>query len=462
MATPGTAQAETFNAAAEASEPPTLKIFTPKPARPAPAGTTGVTGWLRANLFASLPSALLTMLGLWIVYTVVGAVASWAWGNAIWEAGSRRECLDKVGAAGACWPGVRAWIPNILYGLYPKDQVWRIDLGFVLLALWMLPLWLPRVQSKTAIGFSTVLLFPLLASYLFLGGPKGLLWTSVIAIGLTGFLWSLITAATESLTGTPALRLAARLAGARSAEEEARRGRIMLLLLFVGAFLMVTQLHLVSVPTRNWGGLFLTVVISGFAITFSLPAGIVLALGRRSKMPVISLLCTTFIELFRSVPLITILFMFNTMLPLFLPAGVEVNQLLRAIVAVCLFASAYMAEVVRGGLQAVPRGQYEAASAMGLGFWQSMALVVMPQALKLMIPNIVGIFIGFFKDTTLVSIVGLFDLLSMARAIARDPLWIGLFLEPMFFVTLIYFVFCFAMSQYSLTLEKRLAAGARR
>ncbi|MCA3589779.1 MAG: amino acid ABC transporter permease, partial [Methylocystis sp.] len=222
------------------------------------------------------------------------------------------------------------------------------------------------------------------------------------------------------------------------------------------------QWNLDFVPTRVWGGLFLTLVISGFAITFSLPAGIILALGRRSKMPVISLLCTTFIELFRSVPLITILFMFNTMLPLFLPAGVEVNQLLRAIVAVCLFASAYMAEIVRGGLQAIPRGQYEAASAMGLGYWQSTSLIIMPQALKIMIPNIVGIFIGLLKDTTLVSIVGLFDLLSMARAIARDPGWIGLFLEPMFFITVVYFIFCFAMSQYSMSLEKRLGAGERR
>jgi general L-amino acid transport system permease protein len=179
-------------------------------------------------------------------------------------------------------------------------------------------------------------------------------------------------------------------------------------------------------------------------------------------MPVISLLCTTFIELFRSVPLITILFMFNTMLPLVLPAGVEVNQLLRAIVAVCLFASAYMAEIVRGGLQAIARGQYEAASAMGLGFWQSTALIIMPQALKIMIPNIVGNFIGLFKDTTLVSIIGLLDLLSMARAVGQDTRWIGLFIEPFFFITVIYFVFCFAMSQYSMNLEKRLNTGHKR
>jgi general L-amino acid transport system permease protein len=161
------------------------------------------------------------------------------------------------------------------------------------------------------------------------------------------------------------------------------------------------------------------------------------------------------------VPLITILFMFTTMLPLFLPVGVEVNQLLRAIVAVCLFAAAYVAEIVRGGLQAIPRGQYEAAAAMGLGYWQSTRLVVMPQALKIMIPALVGQFIGLFKDTTLVSIIGLFDLLNMARAIGEDTTWLGLFIEPFFAVTLIYFIFCFAMSQYSINLERRLDTGQR-
>jgi len=203
-------------------------------------------------------------------------------------------------------------------------------------------------------------------------------------------------------------------------------------------------------------------VISGIGITFSLPSGIMLALGRRSTMPLIRMICTGFIELFRSVPLITILFMFNTMLPLFLPVGVEVNQLVRAIVAVCLFAAAYMAEVIRGGLQAIPKGQYEAAAAMGLGYWQATTLIIMPQALKIMIPTIVGNFIGLFKDTTLVSIIGLFDLLNMARSVGEDTRWLGLFIEPFFFITMIYFFFCFLMSQYSINLERKLEAGARR
>ncbi|MDP3320851.1 MAG: amino acid ABC transporter permease, partial [Bosea sp. (in: a-proteobacteria)] len=291
-----------------------------------------------------------------------------------------------------------------------------------------------------------------------------IVWSALIALGLAAFLWTLLTAATETVFGLGIARFAVAALGFASRSDETRRrlAIAVLLAVYVVAVILVQALSLPFVPTRVWGGLFLTLVISGIGIAFSLPAGIVLALGRRSRMPLISLLSTTFIELFRSVPLITILFMFNTMLPLFLPVGVEVNQLLRAIVAVCLFSAAYMAEVVRGGLQAIPRGQYEAASAMGLGFWQATGLVIMPQALKIMIPTIVGNFIGLFKDTTLVSIVGLFDLLSMSRAVGEDTRWLGLFLEPFFFVTMIYFVVCFGMSQYSLNLEQRLSAGERR
>lgn len=456
--------ANTSSSMAASSGLPPAEIFKPKPARAAPASTLGIQGWIRQNMFSSIPSAVVTLLGLWIVYAFLDAILTWAVGNAVWEASNRRECLDQVGRSGACWPGVVAWIPNLIYGLYPKDQVWRINLAALVLLMWAVPLWLPRVRSKVQIGLSLVLLFPLLASYLFLGGEKGAIWSALIALGLAAFLWALLTTATEMTTGLSFTRFVVGALGATGRSEEASRriGFAALLLVYAVALVAVHAMALSLVQTRLWGGLFLTTVISGIGIAFSLPAGIVLALARRSRMPLISLLATAFIELFRSVPLITILFMFNTMLPLFLPVGVEVNQLLRAIVAVCLFAAAYMAEVVRGGLQAIPRGQYEAASAMGLGFWQATGLVIMPQALKIMIPTIVGNFIGLFKDTTLVSIIGLFDLLSMARAVGEDTRWLGLFLEPFFFVTMIYFVACFGMSQYSLNLEQRLSAGERR
>jgi general L-amino acid transport system permease protein len=439
-------------------------VFRPKPERPPPTSSIGVLGWMRANLFSSVSNALLTLLGAYIAIVFFTAIINWALVDAVWEASNRRECLDRVGRAGACWPGVIAWIPNLLYGLYPKDQVWRINIAFLILVAWALPLWLPRVRSKVGIGLSAVLLYPFLASYFFHGGAKDLLWTALIALGMAAFAWVWLTTLSERTTGLPFGAVVARPTRAPEDDEAATRtrARIAYAVLYLVAVGVTTQWSLSEVSTRYWGGLFLTLVISGFGITFSLPAGVMLALGRRSQMPFISLCSTAFIELFRSVPLITILFMFNTMLPLFLPVGVEVNRLVRAIVAVCLFAAAYMAEIVRGGLQAIPRGQYEAASAVGLGFWQSTALVIMPQALRIMIPTIVGNFIGLFKDTTLVSIIGLFDLLSMARAVGEDTTWLGLFLEPFFFITMIYFVFCFLMSQYSLNLERKLGAGQRR
>jgi len=439
-------------------------VFQPKPERAAPPSTVGVIGWMRENLFSSVSNTLMTIVGAYIIYTFTAAVLNWAVFNAVWEAESRRECLDLVGRSGACWPGVAQWFDNLIYGLYPKDQVWRINLGFLALILWVAPLWFRNVQSKVAIGITAVMLYPFLASYFFLGGDKGLVWTLLISAGLTGFIWVWLTVFTEVQFGKSFVKLMGGILGAagKSEEEQLKYGRLSLIGVFAISVLLVSQWELSFVSTRQWGGLFLTLVISGIGITFSMPSGILLALGRRSTMPLIRLLCTAFIELFRSVPLITILFMFNTMLPLFLPVGVEVNQLLRAIVAVCLFAAAYMAEVIRGGLQAIPKGQYEAAAAMGLGYWQATTLIIMPQALKIMIPTIVGNFIGLFKDTTLVSIIGLFDLLNMARSVGEDSRWLGLFIEPFFFITLIYFFFCFLMSQYSINLERKLEAGARR
>ena len=439
-------------------------IFKPSPDRVAPADSVGFLGWCRKNLFKDVPNTLMTLLGAYIAFTVLSAVLNWAVFNAVWDANTRRECLDLVGRSGACWPGVGVWFENLIYGLYPKDQVWRINLGVLALIAWMIPLWMPHVTSKVAIGLSAVMLYPFLASYFFFGGDKGIVWTGLIAMGLTGLLWVWATALSETLRGQTIGTWLIDALGKTEIDDHAQRRiiRLALLGLFVAACIAVSLVSFSFVRTGLWGGLFLTLVISGIGITFSLPAGILLALGRQSDLPVIALLSTLFIELFRSVPLITILFMFNTMLPLFLPAGTEVNQLLRAIVAVCLFAAAYMAEVIRGGLAAIPKGQYEAAHALGLGYWQTTSQIVLPQALKIMIPAIVGNFIGLFKDTTLVSIIGLFDLMNMARAIGEDTDWLGLFIEPFFVVSLIYFVFCFAMSSYSISLERKLATGRDR
>ena len=224
--------------------------------------------------------------------------------------------------------------------------------------------------------------------------------------------------------------------------------------LFVGG-----AFGLVHVETALWGGLFLTLVIAIVGIVAALPIGIVLALGRRSDMPIVKALCIGFIELWRGVPLITVLFMASVMFPLFMPEGVNFDKLLRALIAVMLFSAAYMAEVVRGGLQAISRGQYEAAQALGLSYWKMMGLIILPQALKLVIPGIVNTFIGLFKDTTLVLIIGLFDFLGMAQLVGTNPDWVGFRIEGYVFVGALFWVFCFSMSRYSQNLEKKLHTG---
>jgi general L-amino acid transport system permease protein len=197
-------------------------------------------------------------------------------------------------------------------------------------------------------------------------------------------------------------------------------------------------------------------------IVASLPVGIVLALGRRSQMPIVKSVCVIYIEFWRGVPLITVLFMSSVMLPLFFPEGTDFDKLLRAMIGIIMFQSAYMAEVVRGGLQAIPKGQYEAAAALGLSYWKSMSLIILPQALKLVIPGIVNTFIALFKDTTLVLIIGLFDLLAIIQQANSDSSWLGFDTEGYVFAASIFWVFCFSMSRYSIALEAKLHTGHKR
>ena len=234
--------------------------------------------------------------------------------------------------------------------------------------------------------------------------------------------------------------------------------------LFAGLLLLLeADFGLSHVETANWGGLLVTLVVSVAGIAASLPLGVLLALGRRSRMPIVRLLSVIFIELWRGVPLITVLFMASVMLPLFAPEGVTIDKLLRAVIGITLFSSAYMAEVVRGGLQAIGKGQYEGAMALGLSYWQMMRKIVLPQALKISIPNIVSTFIGLFKDTTLVLIIGIFDLLGMITTGTQDAKWATdqTANTGYFVAAIIYWAFCFGMSRYAMFTERRLSAGTR-
>jgi len=232
---------------------------------------------------------------------------------------------------------------------------------------------------------------------------------------------------------------------------------IVLNLYFFIAFVLVNGglFGLEVIPTDKWGGLMLTIVVAAVGIVCSFPIGIIIAFGRASNLPIIRSVCVTYVEFIRGVPLITILFMSSVILPLFFPEGMTFDKLLRALIGITLFQAAYVAEIIRGGLQSIPSGQYEAADAVGLSYWQKMLLVILPQALKVAIPNLVGAFISLFQDTTLVLIIGLFDLLAMVRITAADSTWLGMETEGYVFVTFVFWAFCYGMSRYSQKLEKQ-------
>ena len=357
------------------------------PDLPPPAGTVGVVGWLRSNLFSSIPNTLLTVLAIYLIYLIIPPLLDWVIFESQVSGDSRTDCEH---GAGACWAIINKRFNLFMYGFYPPEEYWRINVAGIVFLLALVPVLFEKVPHRK-IGMFLSALSPIVIFFLLVGGAG-----------------------------------------------------------------------LEPIETSKWGGLMLTVVIGVTGIVASLPIGIVLALGRRSKMPIVRVLCVAFIEFVRGVPLITVLFMSSVMLPLFLPEGVNFDLLLRALIGVALFSAAYMAEVVRGGLQAIPKGQFEAAMALGLGYWKMMRLIVLPQALRIVIPGIVNTFIGLFKDTTLVIIIGLYDLLGIAQSSVTHANWIGLSHEAYAFVAFIFFVFCLSMSRYSIWLEKQLHTGHKR
>ena len=433
---------------------------TPSEARKAPLNESTPLGWLKVNLFSSVLNSILTVFILIIIYLTVKSLWTWGIADAVWVADTRRQCFS-ISIDGACWAGIIAWLDGIFYGRYPRDELWRINLGAIMLFVWMAPLWLPRVQGKILVGLSTVALYPFLAGYLFAGGDKGIFMQVMISAAIVTLTANVANAVIGYFWNGNLPDYIIRSIGQSEAPEKRQRN---ILLAGFGAFFVavfIWQMSWVeeSISWTRWGGLFLTFVISGIGIASALPGGIILALGRRSKLTVVRVLSTSFIEVFRSVPLITVLFMATTMFPLFMPEGFVLNKLVQVIIAVCLFNACYLAETVRAGLQAIPKGQYEGAHTIGLGYWKTMGLIIMPQALKHMIPNIVGSFIGLLKDTTLVSIIGLFDVLTILRSISRDTPWLGLHKEPLVFGATLFFIFCFAMSKYSRHLEAKLSTS---
>ena len=433
-----------------------LLEFIPRPSRPPVVVTYGVKGWLKKHLFGSIWNTLLTISVFSLLYLLLKPFVEWAVVEAVWFASTRRECME-MSPDGACWAGVIKWFNNLIYGRYPNELQWRVNTGFGLGLAWLLPLLLKKMKNKITISIMAVILYPFLANYLFLGGEPSNLHT-IFACSALAYLLMIYINIILIYTGCQQLGQYLEPLAERVFPKHADRlGDLACFMVLVFLMMVIFQdFQLEYVPIDLWGGLFLTIIISGFAIVMALPIGVFLALGRRSKMPVIKWGSIAVIELVRSVPMITVLFMSVTMMPLFFPNTMDLNKLAQVILAVCIFAGAYMAETVRGGLQAIPQGQFEAAESVGLGYWQTMFLIILPQALKLMIPNIVTSFISMFKDTTLVSIIGLFDIMLMARNISIDKDWYGLHSEPLVAISFIFFIVCYVMSQYSQYLEKKL------
>jgi general L-amino acid transport system permease protein len=357
-----------------------------------PPNLVGFWPGLRKKFFATPASGVAGVLIAALVAYVLWNLVDWAILRAVWSAPDREVC--NLPGAGACWPFAAAKFHQWVYGFYPFEERWRVNIVFVIGAVSLACLLIPRLPFKGWNALFMFAVYPVICFFLLVGGRFGLPY----------------------------------------------------------------------VETSLWGGLLVTLVLSVTSIVMSFPLGIMLALGRRSTMPVVSLLSTVFIEVVRGVPLVLVLFMAANMFPLFMPPGINPDKLLIALLGMGLFASAYMAEIFRGGLQAIPKGQYEGAQAVGLSYWKMMLLIIMPQATKIVIPSIVSNFIGLFKDTSLVTVVGILDLLGIMQTGFNDAKWASAQTgnTGYFMLAVIYWVFCFAMSRYSQFIERRLNTGHSR
>jgi general L-amino acid transport system permease protein len=446
-----------------------LTAFAPVEAPP-PIPSRALTR-LAASLFATPLNFVLTVLSVGVVLLVLPPFLNFMIFDATWHGTSRADCLPN---AGACWPFVKAKLGQYIYGFYPIEERWRPNLAFALGAILLAPLLVPSAPLKRLNSILFFGVYPVIAFVLLTGGNLNLRsfllgraidWQDIVGLSTTAGLRSTfwVDFIVSSVAMTILVTAIAALLG-----NAVRTALVVCATVFalLGATLFVVDLDfgLRSVETRAWGGFLVTMVVAVTGIVVSLPLGILLALGRRSELPVIRFFSIVFIEFWRGVPVVTVLFFATYMLPLFLPSGVSFDGLLRALIGVALFSAAYMAEVVRGGLQAIPRGQYEAAAALGLGYWRTMSTVILPQALSLVVPGIVNNFIGLFKDTTLVLIVAIFDLLGQLRASFSDPNWatpVTLY-TGFAFAGIVYFVCCFAMSRYALFVERRVNVAGRR
>ncbi|MEM8786625.1 MAG: amino acid ABC transporter permease [Pseudomonadota bacterium] len=421
------------------------------PEAPPPAAERGLVKWVRENLASSWLNIVLTLLSLALVWYVLSHVLPWFW-YTVWNAGSLTECREIRDAAfgegtpSACFAVIKDRWPQLLFGFYPPEFYWRPVLALVLF-------------------------FVAIAPVLFANLPRKLLWFTaaspfvLVWLFWGGTIWGPLAVAAGFGIGYAAYLGILPIAGGLGAVIGAIVVPVLYWLLLAGpiagALAGVAPIGLTFVPSDDFGGFMLSFIIGISGIILSLPLGILLALGRQSNLFILNKTSTIFIEVIRGVPLIVWLFTASLLLNYFLPPGTNFDLMLRVIIMVTLFSSAYIAEVVRGGLAALPRGQYEAADSLGLDYWKAQRLIIMPQALKISIPGIVNTFIGLFKDTVLVVFIGLLDPIGLSNAIRATTDWNGIYWELFVFIGLLFFICCFSMSQYSQYLERKLATGHR-
>ncbi|MFV0474831.1 MAG: amino acid ABC transporter permease [Pikeienuella sp.] len=423
------------------------------PAAPPPVNAVGPVKWARENLFSGVVSSVLTVISIAFVLYILAAILPWLIDSS-WFPQQMSLAGCRAEASGACFAVLTERLPQFVFGFYPADQYWRPSLAFVLL---LVSLWPVLFAGAPRALLAVTAAYPFLAYWLIWGGP---VWDPV-AIALAPVVFYLIA----TRCGGIVARVVGEDFGPLMTQIAAAAVAILWLFFVTGPLASALQdllpISLRDVLSNKIGGFLLALIIGVVGIAASLPFGVALALGRRSDLFIVKSLSVGFIEAMRGVPLITLLFVASTLLNYFLPPGTNFDLILRVCIMVTIFASAYMAEVVRGGIAALPKGQYEAADAMGLTYWQSMRLVILPQALKISIPNIVSSFIGLFKDTTLVVVIGLMDPLGLSSAIRADSAWNGIVWELYGFIALFFFIFCFGMSRYSQRLERKLATDHR-
>ena len=411
---------------------------------------TGIVRWMRENLFSSWLNVILTVLALYAVYAILATVGPWFW-RSVWTGSSLAECRTTIaatygeGKSGACFAVISERWQQIIFGFYPRELYWRPTLTLVLMLVALWPV-LFSSAPRVFLWFSAA--FPAVAFWLLWGGT---VWLPVMI--LLGFA-----------VGYGAYVLLFRINGLIAVIASIVAPILWWLFLCepaAEALHSLAPIGLRQLKSADFGGFLLSSVIGISGIVFSLPLGVLLALGRQSDLLIVRTVCIGFIEGFRGVPLITLLFVASLLLNYFLPPGTDFDVILRVIIMVTLFSAAYMAEVIRGGLAALPRGQYEAADALGLDYWKAQRLIIMPQALKITIPGIVGQFIGLFKDTTLVSFISLQDPLQLVSSIRANTEWNGIYWELFIFVGFLFFIFCFSMSRYAMYLENKLKTDHR-